>query len=49
LAAVMRHSPLSAPIGRLIRGVAAGNNGFEHHLFGYPFERRMGRFVDGCL
>jgi alkanesulfonate monooxygenase SsuD/methylene tetrahydromethanopterin reductase-like flavin-dependent oxidoreductase (luciferase family) len=33
--------------GRLILGLGAGNNGFEHHMFGYPFERRMSRFVEG--
>ena len=32
--------------GRLILGLGAGNNAFEHHMFGYPFERRMGRFLE---
>jgi len=29
--------------GRLILGLGAGNNEFEHRAFGYPFEYRMGR------
>ncbi len=50
-----RHPPLVAKIadaveeisgGRLILGLGAGDAAWEHHAFGYPYDRRVGRFEE---
>lgn len=35
--------------GRLILGLGAGNNGFEHRAFGYPFDYRTSRFEEALV
>jgi len=32
--------------GRLILGLGAGDSAFEHRVFGYPFDHRVGRFEE---
>lgn len=32
--------------GRLILGLGAGNMASEHHIHGFPFDRRVGRFEE---